>query len=183
MTVLETERLILRNFQSDDWAALHEMIVQFESSDLAAYDQSWPTSPEEIKKITDWFASGEIYLVVCLKDSGQFIGFVSLNPEKPSEQRVFNIGYIFNFLYHRKGYAAEACRAVLRHAFQRLQAGEVVSGTAAANLASCHLLEKLGFKKTSEALTSFRKTQDGKAIEFLSYSYALSKDEWEPKSQ
>jgi hypothetical protein len=82
MTVLETERLIIRNFGTGDSEALHEMICQYESSELAAYDQQRPTSPEEIKGVTEWFAAGDSYFAVCLKDTGRFIGFVALNPEQ-----------------------------------------------------------------------------------------------------
>jgi [ribosomal protein S5]-alanine N-acetyltransferase len=177
-TTLETERLLIRNFSLGDWQALHEMINQYESSGLAAYDQQWPASPEEIKGIAQWFAGGDSYLAVCLKETGRLIGFLSLNAEKqvPSE---LNIGYIFNFDDHGKGYATEACRAALTHAFVTLQAQQVVSGTAAANHASCRLLEKLGFTRTAESACSFRKTPDGKPIEFVGYSYTLTREKWE----
>ncbi len=91
----------------------------------------------------------------------------------------FEIGYIFNSDYHGKGYATEACRAVLDHAFDRLQADRVITGTAAVNRASCRLLERLGFKKTVESTGSFRNTPDGKPIEFLGYTFAISRGEWE----
>jgi ribosomal-protein-alanine N-acetyltransferase len=178
MTTLETKRLTLRNFIVSDWEALHEMINQHESSELAAYDHKWPTSPEEIKKVTEWFASGVSYLAICLKDTSRFIGFVSLNQEQKEDCREFNIGYIFNFGCHGKGYATEACRAVIGHAFERLQAQRVVTGTAAANHASCRLLERLGFKRTAQSVGSFRNTQNGKPIEFVGYTYAISRDEW-----
>jgi RimJ/RimL family protein N-acetyltransferase len=53
-----------------------------------------------------------------------------------------------------------------------------VTGTAAANHASCRLLERLGFKKTSESTVSFRTTPDGEPIQFVGYTFELSKDEW-----
>lgn len=49
MKVIETERLIIRNFKTDDWKALQEMIIQKESSEYAIYDHQWPTSDKEIK--------------------------------------------------------------------------------------------------------------------------------------
>jgi len=179
MTMLETERLVISNFRISDWEALHEMINQYESSEFAAYDQLWPTSPEEIKKIAEWFASGDSYSSVYLKDTGRFVGFVSLSQEQKEDCREFNIGYIFNFDYHGKGYATEACRAAIGHAFDRLQAQRVHTGTAAVNRASCRLLERLGFKRTAESTGSFRNTQDGKPIEFLGYTYTISRDEWD----
>jgi RimJ/RimL family protein N-acetyltransferase len=183
VTSLETERLVIRNFHISDWEALHEMIVQYQSSEFAAYDQPWPTTPEEIRKVTEWFASEDSYLAVCLKATGRFIGFVALTPEPSDDQGVFNLGYIFNFDYHGYGYATEACQAVLGHAFDSRQARRVVTGTAAANGASCRLLERLGFQKTSESTGSFRQTANGKPITFLGYTFELSRDAWKVIAQ
>jgi hypothetical protein len=63
MISIETERLVLRNFQSSDWEALHKMVVQYEASAMAAYDQPWPTSVEEIKGVTGW-SPADYYLAV-----------------------------------------------------------------------------------------------------------------------
>ncbi len=176
MITLQTDRLVLRNFHPDDWEALYEMISQYEASEYAAYDQQWPTTPEEIKGVTEWFAGGDSFLAVCLKSSGKLIGLVSVNPEeKPG---IYNIGYIFNASHHGRGYATEACRAALHHVFGELQADSVITGTAAANKASCRLLERLGFRKTGEKTGSFRETPEGRPIEFLGYIYHLPKEVW-----
>jgi [ribosomal protein S5]-alanine N-acetyltransferase len=177
--MLKTARLMLRNFKSDDWEALHELTNQYEASAFAAYDHQWPTAPEEIKKITYWFAGNDSYLAVCLKDTDRLIGLVTLNPDQQENCQEFNLGYIFNFNYHGKGYATEACRAVVDYAFQKLQARRVVTGTAAVNHASCRLLEKLGFRRIAESTSSFRNTQAGQPIMFLGYTYAISRAEWE----
>jgi [ribosomal protein S5]-alanine N-acetyltransferase len=179
MTTLQTERLVPRNINISDWEPLHEMIEQYESSELAAYDHTWPTAPEEIIKITEWFAQGDSYLAVCLKESDRFIGFVALNQEQKQASRVFNLGYVFNFSHHGKGYATEGCRAVLDHAFCRLRAQRVVSGTAAANAPSCRLLERLGFKWATESLMSFRNAQDGTPKQFVGRQYELAREEWD----
>ncbi len=177
MVTLETDRLVIRNFRPDDWEALHEMISQYQASENALYDQQWPTTPDEIKGVAEWFAGGDGFLAVCLKDTGQFIGFVALNPEE--KKGVYNIGYIFNANFHKQGYATEACHAMLDHAFNTLQAESVISGTAALNRASCRLLERLGFQKIDEKTSSFRQTPDGKPIEFLGNIYNLPREAWE----
>lgn len=181
MILIETDRLVVRNFKDNDCEALHEMIVQYEESEYAAYDQPWPTSVEEIKGIAESFARGDDFLAVCLKDTSQFIGFVALNPEEGEGSREYNIGYVFNFNYHGHGYATEACKAILNRAFGQLQALRVISGTAGVNRNSCRLLERLGFRKIGEQISSFKTTEDGKPIEFLGYTYALSKDEWKTR--
>ncbi len=179
MIALETNRLVVRNFKVSDCEALHEMIVQYEASEVAAYDQQWPTSVAEIKGITDWFASGDNFLAVCLKETSQFIGFVALNPEDVEENQEYNIGYVFNSHYHGHGYAMEACKAVLDRAFGQLRVARVITGTAAVNQSSCRLLERLGFQKVGEKVNSFKNAEDGTPIEFLGYIYAMSKEEWE----
>lgn len=179
MTILETEKLIIRNFQAGDWQPLYELIVQYQASDLAPYDHPWPTSQEEIRKITEWFAGADSYLAVCLKDTYRLIGFVSLNSEGGDGPRQFNMGYVFNLDFQGRGYATEACGAVLRRAFGALRADRVVSGTAAANRASCRLLARLGFQKEGEESASFRTAADGTPVEFPGCRYAISRDEWE----
>jgi len=178
MITMETERLFIRNFNVNDWEDLYEMIVQYESSEYALYDHQWPTSTEEIKGVTKWFADGDSFLAVCLKETGKFIGFISLSESKKEDGQEFNLGYIFNFNYHGKGYATEGCRALVDYAFEQLEADRVITGTAAENRASCRLLERLGFRKTDESKGSFRNTQDGKPIEFIGHTFAISRDEW-----
>jgi [ribosomal protein S5]-alanine N-acetyltransferase len=176
MIAIETTRLLLRNFNKDDAEPLREMIVQKESSEYAPYDYEWPTALDEIKRITAWFASEDHYIAICLKETGKLIGYIGLNPVQGSESCVFDLGYCFNSDYHGQGYASEACRAVIEYAFSDLKAESLTCGTAAANTPSCRLIDRLGFKKTGEETISFRKTPDGKPIEFTGYGFMLSKE-------
>jgi RimJ/RimL family protein N-acetyltransferase len=181
--MMETDRLVIRNFEYDDWEALREMILQYQSSEYAVYDHRWPISEQEIKKITDWFACGDRYFAVCLKDAGRFVGFVSLIQAQDNEEPEFDLGYCINFDYHRKGYATEACRAMIGYAFERLHATRVLANTAAGNRPSCCLLARLGLKKIAEGTAAFRETENGEPIEFLSHTYAISRDDWEVARQ
>lgn len=178
MQPIGTERLTIRNFTAEDGPALLKMIVQYQASPYAKYDHPWPTDPEQIKGVAKWFANGDAYLAVCLKETGDFIGFVCLNPEETGRGVVFNIGYIFDFDYHGKGYTTEACRSALRHAFDELQAEAVVTGTAEANEASCRLLERLGFRVIRLCTESLQRTPEGKPIEFTGCKYRITREEW-----
>jgi ribosomal-protein-alanine N-acetyltransferase len=179
MQPIATERLTVRNFTAEDGPALLKMIVQYQASPYAKYDHPWPTDPEQIKSVAKRFANGDAYLAVCLKETGVFIGFVCLNPEEAETGVVFNIGYIFDFGYHGKGYVTEACRAVLRRAFDELRAEAVVSGTAEANEASCRLLERLGLRVIRLSTTSLQSTPEGKPIEFAGCKYRITREEWQ----
>ena len=178
MIRLETLRLTIRNFEVDDWRALQEMTLQCESSEVAAYDYAWPTSAEEIRGIAKGFSGGDCCLAVCLKPTGRFIGSIALTPTEKEGRVEFDLGYRFNLDYHGKGYATEGCQAVIDRAFRQLAADRVTSGTAAANHPSCRLLQRLGMTKTGEGIACFRKTSEGKPIEFVDFSFAITREEW-----
>ena len=178
MTTLVTERLEVRNFTVDDALVLREMVLQYQASAYAVYDHKWPTSADEIRGVAEWFAGGDRFLAVCLRDTGRFIGFVSLGATEGTNDTVYSLGYCFDFDYHGGGYATEACQAALAHAFDVLEADKVTSGTAAANEPSCRLLARLGFRRVGEQTASFWTDADGAPIEFLAYSFVLDRGDW-----
>ena len=178
MNTIEIDRLAIRNFSADDWQDLHEMILQYESSEYAKYDHQWPTSAQEIKGVTQWFAGGDNFLAVCLKTTPKLIGFIALNREESQDCVAYNLGYVFNSDYYGQGYATEGCQAMLDRAFGPLAAERVITGTAVANQPSCRLLKRLGMRVTSQSTGSFRTAPDGKPIEFLGMTFAISRDEW-----
>jgi [ribosomal protein S5]-alanine N-acetyltransferase len=161
MQAIQTDRLAIRNFRPEDWRDLHEMIVQYQASEYAQYDQKWPTAEEAIQGVAKWFAEGDSYLAACLRTTGKLIGFVAVNRrEEPEYGSAVNLGYVFNFGYHGQGYATEACRAAIEHAFERLGVERMVTGTAHENLPSRRLLARLGFRELGDGL------------------YVLTRDEW-----
>ena len=178
MEMIETSRLTIRNFRPEDWRDLHEMIVQYQASEVAQYDHKWPTSEDEVKGVAEWFAGGDTYLGVCLQETGKLIGLFALNPKEEQNSRTFGFGYVFHPGYRGKGYATEAGRAVLDYAFRLLAADGLSTGTAEANEPSCRLLGRLGFRESGRGTGSFREREDGEPIEFATLSFALSRDEW-----
>lgn len=180
--IIETERLLIRNFRPEDAEALREVIVEKEASEYAVYDHEWPTSLGAIRGIVEWFAQEDEFLAVCLKDSGDLIGFLALNPGDDERAQEYNLGYCLHPAHQGKGYATEGSRALLAHAFTRLRARRVVSGTAAANTPSVRLLERLGFRVVGESEGHFRDTPAGESITFPGLDFALTREEWKAKS-
>ena len=157
--LLQTERLLIRNFRPEDAPALRQAVLRYQATPYAAYDHPWPSSEEGIAGAVAWFAQADWYLAVCRRDTGCFLGFVCLNPEGPAESRTYNLGYIFDSEYHGQGYATEACRALLAHAFDDLAAAQVVTGTPLVHESSVRLLYRLGFTLTDESTGVFRLTR------------------------
>lgn len=67
--------------------------------------------------------------------------------------------------------------------FTDLNAEKLVTGTAIENQPSCNLLNRLGLKRISEKVGSFRETPDGKPIEFIGVIYELTLDEWKLQNE
>ena len=160
MIDLETERLRIRNFTVDDAAAFREVILRYQASDSAKFEPPWPTTLDEIRGVVQWFASGDDYLCVCLKDTGTVIGMIAIEGRKDSQTQERNLGYVFDPIYQGHGYARESCRAVMRYLFTELKVNGIRTGTHAANIASVRLLLRLGLRSLDNG------------------EYVLSREEW-----
>jgi RimJ/RimL family protein N-acetyltransferase len=146
MVTMETNRLTVRRFRSDDWAELQELAVQYQASDLARYEEPWPTSVEEIQGMAEWLAGRDDYFAVCLKATDQLIGFIAVDRRKEFDDQVHNLGYVFHPGHHGQGYATEGCRAAMGYVFGQLAADRIVTGTHPDNEPSVRLLTRLGLQ-------------------------------------
>ena len=147
MISLETDRLVLRNFVPGDWQALQQVVVAYQASDSAQYEDPWPTSDEEVQGIASWFAGGDAYLAVCLKDSGRLLGLVAINRRDDQEAAIYNLGYVFHPGHSGHGYATESCRAAMGYLFDELGAEGILTGTHPDNKPSVALLKRLGLRE------------------------------------
>ena len=160
MISLETDRLVIRNFATDDWQALQEVIVAYQASDLAQYEDPWPTSDEQVKEIAGWFASGDDYLAVCLKETATLLSLVAINRRQEQEAPIHNLGYVFHPGYAGHGYATESCRAAMGYLFDELEIEGILTGTHPDNKPSVALLKRLGLREVGSG------------------EWSLSRDEW-----
>jgi RimJ/RimL family protein N-acetyltransferase len=147
MIVIETPRLILRTWKDSDiepFAAMNQdpEVMKFFPAIL---------SPEESDSLINrqrqrFKEHGFCCYAVELKSTGEFIGFVGLAIplfEAPFMPAV-EIGWRIAKAYWNQGYATEAAKYVLNHAFNDLNLSEVVSFTAVQNLTSRRVMEKIG---------------------------------------
>jgi RimJ/RimL family protein N-acetyltransferase len=146
MDSLETDRLVIRNFRVEDWHELQELAIAYQASEEAKFEPPWPTSDEEVKGMASWFAGGDSYLAVWLKEAGKLIGLVAIERREGQEQRLHNLGYVFHPGYHGYGYATEGCKAAMAYVFGPLEADGILTGTHPDNKASVALLNRLGLR-------------------------------------
>lgn len=137
--MIETDRLILRKLNESDYKNisyyLDEKILEFASPYM-------PHKEEDLKTFI-FKIIGVASFAVELKD-GTFIGDVSITSIKQNETG--EIAYYFNPSYWKKGYAYEACKAVINYAFEQIKLKYITAQIDEANANSRKLVERLGFK-------------------------------------
>jgi RimJ/RimL family protein N-acetyltransferase len=152
---LETERLILREWRDADRAPYASFNADPE---VRRYFYPETKSASECDGMIDRMIAalagdGFGFLAVERKSDGAFIGETGLTPidqltrdamHRPGD---VEIGWQFGRPYWGQGYATEAARAWLAHAFDVLALPELVSLGCTGNLASRRIMEKLGMSR------------------------------------
>jgi len=148
MTVLETERLILREFNTDD--ARFILTLLNEPSFLRYIGDKKVRNLDDARQYilngprASYDRHGFGLYQVELKDSHTAAGMCGLL--KRDELPDADIGFAFLPDYWNKGFAFEAAAAVLRDARERLKLNRVLAIVNPDNEASIKLLEKLGLR-------------------------------------
>lgn len=175
--MMETERLLIRRFEASDWKDLYDYLSD---EDVVKFEPYSAYTVEQCKTEAKWRADQDFFLAVCLKSTGKLIGNVYFQRQEPAELLTWEIGYVFNAGYQKKGYAAESCAAVIKNAFDNLQARRIVAMCDPQNTASWRLLERLSFRREGYLLKNifFEKDAYGNPIWKDTYEYAILANEW-----
>lgn len=136
---IETDRLVIRRFEPSDAGDLHEILGDAETMQFCepAYDFE-----KTVRFLNDFCIDRRGALAAQIKNSGKVIGYILFNE---CEKAVYEIGWFFNRQYWRMGYAYEACRAVMHHAFSQCNVRKIFAETIDIQK-SAPLMEKLGMR-------------------------------------
>jgi RimJ/RimL family protein N-acetyltransferase len=148
--ILETDRLILREYTEDDAPAF---LVLNSDPEVMRYvpDERMKTVDEarEILKthpLADYQKHGYGRWACLLRSSGEHIGFCGLK-YLPEIGQV-DLGFRFTPANWGQGYATEAARASVNYGFSRLNFDQIIGLAEADNHASICVLEKIGMQFT-----------------------------------
>jgi len=145
MPVLETERLILRGWNENDFDCVAEI---YADEDHARYiggaKPDWQSWRVLATFIGHYQLKGFSLFAVEEKASGKTIGWCG--PWEPKGWPEPEIGYSFHQSVIGKGYATEAAIRALRHAYEDLKWTTAISMIDVDNTASKNVAEKLGAK-------------------------------------
>jgi RimJ/RimL family protein N-acetyltransferase len=150
--VLATERLVLRAPRHED----AKTIAHLANDRRIAENTTRIPHPYQVTDATSFIAEvnrtdGEFAWLITLDDAPiGACGLAQLDGPAP------DLGYWLGAPYWGNGYATEAARAVIDHAFGELGCEELQSGARVSNPASRRVLEKCGFQWSGVGLYRIR---------------------------
>ena len=157
ISILETERLYLRQWQPSDFAIFANMNADLEVMRYFPKPLSATVSDIIANKCQQLIKdNGWGFWAVSLKDGSEkrdsFIGFVGLNQTHADMTFApcVEIAWRLHKDYWGQGYATEAAQASLKFAFDELGLDEVVAFTAVINKRSQLLMKRLGMTNTQD---------------------------------
>lgn len=170
-TILETRRLILREYTPDDFEALYAIVGDAETMKHfpKPYDERWTRfwigwSLEHCEK------HGFGFWAVILKETGKLIGNCGLTMQIIDGESLPEIGYHIHKAYWRQGIAKEAAAAVRDWAFANTDYPALYSYMTKDNTASVKTAASIGMTKTGE----FTDDRHGEM-----YIYRILRADWE----
>ncbi len=151
-TILHTRRCTVREFTVQDADALRRIyedpqIRRFLPPLPQGHDTLQAMLQEYIQKIYGFYGFGG--WAVTDRDTGILIGragFALRDDPENSSKSAIELGYLIDAPYRGKGIAAEVCSSLLAYAKDHLDFPVIYARADPENIASCRLLEKLGFQ-------------------------------------
>ena len=149
--VIETERLLLRNFTIEDAPLIYELnldpdVICFTYDPIKDIGQARQILEQVILPQYALYNHGR--WAVHLKPQLEFIGWCGLKYIPQSDE--IDLGYRFKKQYWGKGYATEAAFACIRFGFEKLHLRRIIGRAVPKNTASLHVLKKCGMTFLTE---------------------------------
>lgn len=167
---IRTNRLIVRNFECEDWQALHEYtsdvnVMKYIPEGVFTEE----IAKDFVKKNMDDKAKK---FPVILADEGNLIGHIVFH--EYFGEHTYEIGWVFNPKFHNKGYASEAASAVLHFGFEEMGLHRIIATCQPQNIPSFRVMEKIGMRREGY----FKKCIPHGNEWWDEYYYAILREEW-----
>ncbi len=175
MERLETERLILREWSDAD----AEDLYTYASGDKVGPMAGWKPHEniEESMQIIDMFRKNDDTWAIEWKENHAVIGSVGLHRTKRHGISYdVELGYVLSEEYWGRQIAAEAAKAAVAYAFEKMDVARLAVAHFSDNMQSKRVIEKLGFRflrYIPEGYTSYDGKKHGDNI------YIMGKEDYE----
>lgn len=171
--ILETERLVLRELEQGDFAALCRILQDAET--MRAYEGPFDDAGVQTWLNLQWARyrdNGFGLWAVELKETGRMIGQCGLTMQDCDGVLVIEVGYLFERVFWHRGYATEAAIACCDHAFNVLDAPEVFSIIRDTNITSQNVALRNGMAAKSSLTKHYR------GVDMPHIVFSITREEW-----
>lgn len=151
---IETDRLLLRPFQTEDAPRLSYFLGDYDVAKMTAtVPHPYPVLSAEgwILMVSASRARGDNFPFAVTTRSEGLIGSCGVKRREVSGVIAWELGYWIGRPYWGEGYASEAARGLMEWARAELAAGVFTAGHYADNPASGRVLQRVGFARTGVA--------------------------------
>jgi [ribosomal protein S5]-alanine N-acetyltransferase len=167
--IIETSRLLIREYFTDDIAMLHKIL----SDPITMCFWPEPFTVDQTnawveRSMTSYAENGFGRFAVLLKQTGELIGDAGILKSEINGKIENDLGYIIYHPFWNNGYATEAAEAILRRGLDSIGLRRIAANIAFDNIPSQRIAEKIGMKKESE----FKNKRNRNILTFL-YLYKI----------
>ncbi|MEM9009202.1 MAG: GNAT family N-acetyltransferase [Cyanobacteria bacterium P01_F01_bin.86] len=152
---IETQRLILREFQLDDVESLAPIMADPRGMKFSR-TRKVLSALETREKIQGFITSYRKYgfgkLAIVAKAQNQLIGYCGIAVEQIDGKDEKEIGYRLDSTFWHQGLATEAAKATIQHGFEQFKLPWILGVVERDNKASVRVLEKLGMRYVRETI-------------------------------
>lgn len=167
---IETERLVLRDLQPEDFGALRRIM---DDDTMWAYGHSFSD-----RDVANWLARqisrreiwGYALCAAELRATGEVIGQCGITAQDCLGGHVPEVGYVFSREHWHHGYATEAALACRDYAFETLGVNEVFAIIRDVNAASRRVAERLGMAPRGVLMKHYR------GMDMLHIAYSVRRE-------
>lgn len=148
MTILETDRLMLRNWVASDAASLYAIA----SDEHVGPACGWQPHKdiEESQFILKNFLTNDYTFAIILKEDNNIIGnigFMTMPGSKYCKNELqHEIGFWLGYPYWGNGYMPEACKCLMQYGFDQLKLEKIICTHVIENDNSASVQKKCSFK-------------------------------------
>ncbi len=174
--MIETERLIIRHIQIEDYDDICEYGCDEETG---KYMIHWPKTKQQVEEFinecissmktdnSDWYE-----FVIQLKENMKVIGNITINKKNQETE----IGWISNKKYWNKEYMSEAIKVIINYAFSNLGIHRIFATCSDNNIASFKVMEKCNMKRI-HIEKSIKAIRQGVEINYNRLTYCIEREE------
>ena len=167
-----TDRLIIRNFQGEDWPSVLEYTSNIR---VMKYIPGGAFNEESVQQFIEK-NSGNLdrarNFPVLLKANGKLIGHLVFHTY--FGEHTYEIGWVFNPSFQNHGYASEAASALLKYGFEDMNLHRIIATCQPENVPSYRVMEKIGMRREGY----FKKCIPHENGWWDEYYYAILREEW-----